>query len=152
MLEVSCTAFLCSTDSKRYTKLCEVRTRATAWNSAHSWLPPAVPAACVGGVQIHTTVIPGTTYPVLQHTAQHHKSLPGSCLTIGSFSLPWETSPGKSVSSVSNKTPCPRYLRALSWTTRACPCLYEAAMTSRIATAGCGCCYVHASNFELPQQ
>ena len=56
MLEVSCTAFCAA--QLAYTKLCKARMRATARNPTPSWLQPAAPAACIGGVRIHTTVIP----------------------------------------------------------------------------------------------
>ena len=108
--------------------------------------------ACVGGVQIPTTVI--TVYQVRRtlYSTQHSTRV---CLVaiwqFKCFSWVGRSRPASS-SIVSHKTPCRRYLRALSWSTRACTCLYEAAMTSRIAPARCGWCYVHASNFELQQQ
>ena len=46
--------------------------------------------------------------------------------------------PTASSSKVSNKTSCRRNLEALSWSTRARTCLYEAPMASMIAPARCG--------------
>ena len=64
--------------------------------------------------------------------------------------LCWVGRPRPASSSiVSNKTPCRRYIRALRWSTRACTCLCEAAVTSRTEPACCGCFYVYASTFEL---
>ena len=139
LLEVSCTAF-CAAQLALHEAMRSPN--ASYSREPNAFLVAARSTCCLcrrcADPYHSDTSVPGTTYPV-QHTAQHTRVCPVATWQLAVF--PWLGKPRPASSfKVLNKTPCRRFLRALSWSTRASTCLYEAVMTSSIAPARCGCC------------